>query len=95
MSEARLPGGGKAWFVRRGSRWCYQLTPVSPAGWVLSVVYVLAAIAISLFFLGDEEMAGPLEWAGWGVLLTAATILFLVVVINMSARAGGPDKRRR
>ena len=95
MSEARLPGGGKAWFVRRGSRWCYQVTPVSPAGWILSAVYVLAAVTISLFFLGDEERAGTLEWVGWAVLLTAATILLLVVVFNMSAHAGGRDKRRR
>ena len=91
----QLPEGGKAWFVRRGSFWCCQFTPVSPAGWILTGAYVLAALALSLILLAEEEKAGLAEWIVWGVLFSAATLLFLVTVFRMSVPAAETGKGRR
>ncbi len=95
MTGEKLPAGGKAWFVRRGMIWHCQVTPVSPAGWILTSVYALAAIALSLIFLADEDEAGLADWIVWGVLLSAATLLFLVTVFRMSVPAAEPGRGRR
>jgi hypothetical protein len=95
MKTSQLPGGGKPWYVRRGTFWHCQVTPVSPAGWILISVYGLAAIAVSLVFLGDEGEAGLADWIVWAVLLSAATLLFLVTVFRMSVPATESGKGRR
>jgi len=90
-----LPGGDPAWFERRGTRWCYQVIPVSAAGWILMAVYIGASLAVSLLFLAKEEAPALRDWIGWAVLFGAMTSLFIVVVVRMSAPASEPRARGR
>ena len=90
-----LPSGDRPWFERRGSRWCYQVMPVSFQGWALIFLYVLVAIAVSVIFLREEEQTRLIDWIAWAGLLGAASLLFFVTMFRMSAPASGRNGRSR
>jgi hypothetical protein len=84
MRHIELPGGGRAWFVREGRRGRRGLRPASPEGRALTALYAAVVGASSLLFAGDG-FSGMMV-AAWIVLIVAATILYVVTALRMSAR---------
>ena len=93
MTSYELPGGGKAWFVRRkkGSR-C-DLKPVSGEGFVLTATYALWVTGTCWFFA--ERTLGVAMVVAWIILILAATFLFILTAWRMSASDSGTPRRRR
>jgi hypothetical protein len=91
MRRNALPGGGKAWFVRDGKRGRCGLRPASVEGRMLTAFYVAIVAASSMLFTRDG-FSGMMV-ATWIVLIVAATILYIVTAVRMSARA--PDSGKR
>ena len=93
MVSYELPGGGKAWFVRRkkGSR-C-DLKPVSREGFLLTAVYALWVTGVCWFFA--ERDVGAAMLVAWITLILAATFLFILTAWRMSASDSGTPRRRR
>ena len=85
MTGVQLPDGGKAWFVRQGKRRHCGLKPVSLEGRLLTIFYASLVSALSLFFANGDP--GQLSIAAWIVLILAATFLYIVTALRMSARA--------
>ena len=85
MTGATLPGGGKAWFVRKKTRRGCGLKPVSMEGRLLTVAYAAFVSAVS-WFLVDPEFR-PVMLIAWITLLAAATFLFILTALRMSAPA--------
>lgn len=85
----------RPWFIRKRSQCGCQLSPASPAGWLLTGGYVLFAAAISALLLigGDEPQL--LEWAVWGLLLGASTFAYFLTAwrtaeVRHSGRPASP-----
>ena len=74
-----------SWFVRIHSRCNYQVRPVAPAGWILTVGYPLGIVATSILLLRNAP--GTAQWAAWGVLCVGLTLLFVLIVIQTSRPA--------
>ena len=73
----------KPWFVRCRKRGGCSLNPTWPAGWLLTIGFVLAALGLSLLLVDDGAGAG--RWAAWGVLMAATTFAYLLTAWRMSA----------
>lgn len=83
MQSARLPGGGKAWFVRHGNgRFC-NLKPASVEGRLLTGLFAAVVTAISAYFVSNDPDA--VEIGAWIVLTFTATFLYIVTAVRMSA----------
>ena len=91
MNQVRLPGGGKAWFVRTGKGSQCGLKPASREGHLLTAVFAVVVGAIALYFASGDT--GATEIAAWVVLTFAAAFLYIVTALRMSARA--PETARR
>ena len=81
-----LPGGGKPWFERRrkvrpwgATRW--QLMPVSREGWLVILAYIVVLALDTLVLLPEPT---PLRLVAYGVVLTIATVLLIVIAFKMS-----------
>ena len=85
MTGAALPGGGKAWFVRRKKRRGCSLRPVSMEGRLLTAGYAAFVSAVT-WLLVDPEFR-PVMLIAWITLLAAATFLFILTALRMSAPA--------
>ncbi|MBC9034820.1 hypothetical protein IAG41_20710 [Sphingomonas sp. JC676] len=86
MSEHRLPGGGKAWFVRTRSRTSYKINPCSAEGWWGLIGYtVLMTVSPLAILLMGPQPPSTVHWIIWAVLLLAMTAIFLVLAFRMSA----------
>ncbi|MGQ0558946.1 MAG: hypothetical protein ACT4OE_05085 [Sphingosinicella sp.] len=75
---------GRPWFVRKGSRYGCQLSPASPAGWLLTTLYILFAAGISWLLVGRGEPPAVIEWSAWALLLAASTFAFLLTAWRTS-----------
>ena len=90
MKSVQLPGGGKAWFVKtRKGRHC-GLKPVSAEGRLLTGAYGGFVGAVSWVF-ADADFR-PVLLAVWIALVAAATFLYILTALRMSAPASGPGK---
>ena len=85
-----LPGGGKPWFERRGTATHCSLKPVALEGHLLTAFYAAVVTGISLFFArGDLEVLSVVAWVA---LILAASLLYVITALRMSARAPHSDK---
>jgi hypothetical protein len=92
MAAYRLPGGGKAWFLRsRGRDGCHT-KPVSVEGHLLTGAYGLWIAGIA-WLLADGD-PGTAEIVSAAAIVVASTILYIVTVVRMSAPAARAEKRR-
>ena len=92
MSSVRLPEGGKAWFVRKGTAWCCSLTPSSIEGHLLTAFYVLWIGAMAWLVLGkDPELPRLIAYV---TLVLASSLLYILTALRMSARAPAAQKGR-
>lgn len=95
MSERRLPGGGKPWFVRVRSRTSYKINPCSREGWWVVIGYcVFVSIVPQLILLtGGHEPSGA-RWTAFAALLVAPTAIFFVILFRMSLPSEDKEKRK-
>jgi hypothetical protein len=93
MTSYELPGGGKAWFVRRKTGSRCDLKPVSREGFLLTAAYAVCVSGISWFFA--ERAVGVAVVVAWITLILAATFLFILTAWRMSASDTAPSRRRR
>jgi hypothetical protein len=85
MSERRLPGGGKPWFVRLRSRGRYKINPCSAEGWWVVIGYCLfVSVFPSLVLMTGGESPSPARWIAFALLIVAPTVIFLVTLFRMS-----------
>ncbi len=93
MINAQLPNGSRAWLVRtKGRRHC-GLTPASMEGRLLTGVYGAFVAATAWFFAArDLDTASTLAWI---TLILAATFLYILTALRMSARAPEIGKGKR
>ena len=88
-----LPGGDPAWFERYWMGRYYRLRPVTLQGYLVTIVFAAFVTLVSLFFADREPSA--VDVTAWVLIVTAATFLFIMTAVRMSARAGQPRRRRR
>ena len=81
MTE-RLPGGGKAWFVRYRRGASYQLVPCAKEGWLVVAGFLVVNLLAVLLLLPEPTLV---RWAAWGTIEIAATVLLIVVAFRTSA----------
>ena len=93
MTATRLPGGGKAWFVRTRKQHGCSLKPVSFEAHLLTAGYALAVAAASGLQFGGEP--GTAHVVAWATLMAAATFLYVLTALRMSAPRAAPRKGRR
>ena len=91
MVSYELPGGGKAWFVRRKKGSHCGLKPVSREGFLLTAIYALWVTGICWFFA--ERDIGVAMLVAWITLILAATFLFILTAWRMSASESGTQRR--
>ena len=79
---------GRPWFVRGRKGGECHLVPASPVGWLLTALYAAMAALISVLFLGGGRI-GVSQWVGWGVLIAAATFIYLLTAWRTSVPVSG------
>lgn len=90
MTEYRLPGGGRAWFVRRRTATSYQLNPCAPAGWWLTIAFCLfVSVVPTAVLLAGSGPQSTVRWVAFGALLMLPTIGFVVAAFRLSV----PERR--
>ena len=88
--EILMPGGDKAWFVRRKHGWGCDLRPVSRAGHFLTALFT-GWIGLITWLAIDREPLMP--WLlVWSALLLVGAVFYIVIALRMSAPA--PEARR-
>jgi hypothetical protein len=90
MAGAPL-SGGKAWFVRRPGRWC-GLAPAAREGHARSSAYMLFVTGVAWFLA--ERRLDPGLLVSAILLVLAATFLFAVIALRMSAPATAAGKEQ-
>ena len=93
MISARLPNGSRAWFVRTKGRSHCGLKPASMEGRLLTGVYAASVSGVAWFFAA-RDFETPAMIAGTTLIL-AATFLYILTALRMSAPAPGIGKGRR
>jgi hypothetical protein len=78
----------KPWFVRIRTPYSYQIEPRTREGWIASGIYI-GAVPLA-WLLRPYLGLGRLEWIIAGIMFTAWTIGFLVLV----ARTSVPENKR-
>ena len=81
MTE-RLPGGGKAWFVRYRRGMSYQLKPCATEGWLVIAGFVAANLLGGLLLIPEPT---PVRIVAFGTVIVVAAVLLVVVAYRMSA----------
>ena len=82
----RHPAASRAWFVRvKKGRHC-NMTPNSLAGWLITGLYLVAMIGLSVFLLAGDEPAIA-EIISWAVVTAAMTAAFLIIAWRTSEPA--------
>ena len=85
MSDRRLPGGGKPWFVRIRSRGRYKINPCSAEGWWMLVGYCLfVSVVPTLVLMAGANAPSPARLIAFASLIAASTVIFLVTLFRMS-----------
>jgi hypothetical protein len=77
----RLPGGGKAWFVRERTATRYRIQPASKEGWIVTAVYFVGSALSVLLLLPRPTLTG---WIVWGVMFAAWNVGLVVLALRMS-----------
>jgi hypothetical protein len=93
MIDAKLPNGGSAWFVRTKGRSHCGLKPASMEGRLLTGVYA-AFVSAAVWFFAARDFETPAMIAGTTLIL-AATFLYILTALRMSASAPEIGKGRR
>ena len=93
MKSARLPEGGKAWFVRKGKASHCSLTPASVEGHLLTAFYVVWIGALVWLVLGEDP--GVARVVAFIAVVLASSLLYVLTAWRMSARAPASEKERR
>ena len=88
-----LAGGDAARFERYGPSRYYRLRPVTLQGYLVTIVYAAFVTVVSLFLANGD--LGALNVTAWVLIVTAASFVFIMIAVRMSARAGQPRRRRR
>jgi len=81
MTE-KLPGGGKAWFVRYRRGMSHQLAPCAKEGWLVIAAFVAVNLLAVLLLMPEPT---PPRWVAWGTIEVIATVLLVVVAYRTSA----------
>ena len=92
----RISEQGRPWFVRgRRGKDCYLL-PAAAAGWLITLLYVVAVAGIGLVF-SVFNRAGTAGLVGWGVFTAAATFIYLLTAwrTSVSITCKSADGRER
>lgn len=90
MTTYRMPGGGRAWFVRVKKRLGCGLRPVSREGQLLTGAYAAWVALVTAFFVADDP--GTAEIVAAVAILASSTILYIVTALRMSAPASSDAK---
>lgn len=80
MSDLRLPGGGRPWFVRVRSRTSYKINPCSREGWLLVGGYTAFVLLLTLLVVNPTKVRAILYVA----LFAMSTGIFWLVMLRMS-----------
>lgn len=96
MSELKLPGGGKPWFVRVRSRANYRISPCSREGWLVVGGYTLFVLLLTPLLLNPTKTRAILYVA----LFAVSSAIFWLVTLRMSVaqpreETSGNSKERR
>jgi len=85
MSERRLAGGGKPWFVRVRSRGGYKINPCSAEGWWVLVGYCLVVSTLpTLVLMAGGKPPSPMRWIAFASLIAVPTVILFVTLFRMS-----------
>ena len=93
MTSHELPGGGKGWFVRKKKGGHCGLVPASREGHLLSAAFVMWVTGVSWFFV-ERDVDVPML-ASWIALILAATFMYILTALRMSASETSSRRRRR
>ncbi|AJP73031.1 hypothetical protein [Sphingomonas hengshuiensis] len=88
MTDYRLPGGGRAWFVSTRTATSYRLNPCSPAGWWSLIGYCLfVSVAPTAILLAGGDSPSGTRWVAFGATIVLPSIAFIVTAFRMSVPA--------